>query len=39
MSDIYVSDNNNYIIAKEKHKDKIIAGVDEVARGTFIRAL
>lgn len=36
MSDIYVSDNNNYIIAKEKHKDKIIAGVDEVARGTFI---
>lgn len=29
-------DNCDYIITTEKTKDKIIAGVDEVARGTFI---
>jgi ribonuclease HII len=28
--------NSDYIIFTEKTKDKIIAGVDEVARGTFI---
>ena len=28
--------NNDYIIVTEKTKDRIIAGVDEVARGTFI---
>jgi ribonuclease HII len=28
--------NRDYIIATENAKDKIIAGVDEVARGTFI---
>jgi ribonuclease HII len=34
-----MSDNNkncDYIITTEKHRDKVIAGVDEVARGTFI---
>jgi ribonuclease HII len=34
MSDI--SKNSDYIITSEKHRDKVIAGVDEVARGTFI---
>ena len=34
MSDI--SKNSDYIITSEKHMDKVIAGVDEVARGTFI---
>lgn len=29
-------DNCDYIITTERAKDKIIAGVDEVARGTFI---
>lgn len=28
--------NSDYIIDTEKTKNKIIAGVDEVARGTFI---
>lgn len=31
-----MSDGNDYIITTEKTKGKIIAGVDEVARGTFI---
>ncbi len=31
-----MSDNKDYIITTENTKDKIIAGVDEVARGTFI---
>jgi ribonuclease HII len=30
------SKNCDYIITTEKHRDKVIAGVDEVARGTFI---
>lgn len=29
-------ESGDYIITAEKHKDKVIAGVDEVARGTFI---
>lgn len=29
-------ESGDYIITTEKHKDKVIAGVDEVARGTFI---
>jgi ribonuclease HII len=29
-------ESGDYIIMAEKHKDKVIAGVDEVARGTFI---
>ena len=28
--------NSDYIVVTEKTKDRIIAGVDEVARGTFI---
>ena len=31
-----MSESGDYIITTEKHKDKVIAGVDEVARGTFI---
>ena len=30
------SESGDYIITAEKYKDKVIAGVDEVARGTFI---
>ncbi len=31
-----MSESGDYIITAEKHMDKVIAGVDEVARGTFI---
>jgi len=31
-----MNENGDYIIFTEKTKDRIIAGVDEVARGTFI---
>ena len=31
-----MNENGDYIIFTEKTKDRIIAGVDEVARGTFV---